>query len=118
MDEKIKLMSSVREEDKSSVYKKLMEHLGTWSNIQLHSFKGLIFFLIFESKNVSKFIQLSGLRGHLQDELLRIQQMLAADDPELRVNLIFIKIIVIKRIKNVNVCRPCMFCRDKNFSLF
>lgn len=27
-DEKIKLMSSVREEDKSSVYKKLMEHLG------------------------------------------------------------------------------------------
>ena len=27
-DERIKLMSSVREEDKSSVYKKLMEHLG------------------------------------------------------------------------------------------
>ena len=39
--------------------------------------------------------------------------MLAADDPELRVSLTFIKIIIIKGIKNVNVCRPYMFCPDK-----
>ena len=44
--------------------------------------------------------------------------MLAADDPELRVSLTFIKIIIIKGIKNVNVCRPYMFCQDKNISLF
>ncbi len=30
-------------------------------------------------------LSFSGLRGHLQDELLRIQTMLAQDDPELRV---------------------------------
>ena len=38
-----------------------------------------------------KITELLGLRGHLQDELLRIEKMLAEDDPELKVIRWFIK---------------------------
>ena len=33
-----------------------------------------------------RIVELLGLRGHLQDELLRIQSMLAEGDPQLRVS--------------------------------
>ena len=34
---------------------------------------------------LDRLTELMGLRGHLQDELLRIQTMLTDDDPELKV---------------------------------
>ena len=50
-DEKIKVMSSVREEDKSSVYEKLMQHLGISNIVQRHSVNGIsLFFFYLKAK--------------------------------------------------------------------